>query len=212
MNKELMGQVESLPASIEKNKALVVDAEACTSRNIDLCAELKRKDDELKRVDEARLEVMRLAEVRAKELEGSRVALLCCMEEVKAAIDAAFVKGGAGSSEALPKADPVAFLEWLRAKVGQFEKLLDSISDLGAYGAALGIAPTFQAAGCDHLKKIGRVSYKFPSVDDVRESVRDPQCKNVVVRFLKRFWTQAEGHALAFDVAAAGTHEVLFKF
>ena len=49
-------------------------------------------------------------------------------------------------------------------------------------------------------------------MDDVREAVRDPQCKNVVVRFLKRFWTQAEGHALAFDVAAAGTHEVLFKF
>ena len=90
--------------------------------------------------------------------------------------------------------------------------MLDSVSDLGAYGAALIVAWTFQAPGYDHLKKISQVSHNFPSVDDVREAVRDPQCKNVVVRFLKRFWTQARGRALAFDVAAAGTHEVLFEF
>jgi hypothetical protein len=44
----------------------------------------------------------------------------------------------------------------------------------------------------------------FPSVDDIREAARDPQCKNVVVRFLRKFWSTG-GRALAFDVAAAGT-------
>lgn len=151
-----------------------------------------------------------MVEARAKELEDLRVALLACMEEAKATIDAAFAKGGAGLSEALPEDDPAAFLEWLRAEVGQFEKLLDSVSDLGAYGAALAIARTFQAASCDHVKKIGRVPRKFPSLENVHEAARDPLCKNVVVWFLKRFWMQSRNRALAFDVTAAGTHEVFF--
>ena len=54
-----------------------------------------------------------MEEARAKELEGSRVALLSCMEEAKAAINVAFVKGGVGSGEALPESNLVAFLEWL---------------------------------------------------------------------------------------------------
>jgi hypothetical protein len=54
MNKQLMGQVESLQASIEKNKALVKEAEACACRNIDLHVELKEMDDDLKKAEEAR--------------------------------------------------------------------------------------------------------------------------------------------------------------
>jgi hypothetical protein len=88
--------------------------------------------------------------------------------------------------------------------------LLDGILDLGAYGAAIAIVWTFQAASCDHLKKIGRVPHKFPSVDGIHEAVRDPQCKNMV-RFLRKFWS-TRGQALAFDVAAVGTHEVLLGF
>ena len=84
---------------------------ACASQNIDLRTELRKKDDDLKKVADSRQKATGLAEARAKELEDSRAALLACMEEVKVIIDAAFVKGGARSSEALPEADPVAFLE-----------------------------------------------------------------------------------------------------
>jgi septal ring factor EnvC (AmiA/AmiB activator) len=139
-NKELMGQVESLQASIERNKALVEEAEACARRNVDLHVELKEKDGDLKKAKEARQTAVVLVEARAKDLKDSRVALLACMKEAKASIDSAFAKGGARLSEALPEADSVAFLEWLQAEVGQFEKLLDGVSDLGAYGAALAIA------------------------------------------------------------------------
>ena len=44
-NKELSGQVGSLEASIARNKALVEDAEACMSHNVDLCGELKKMED-----------------------------------------------------------------------------------------------------------------------------------------------------------------------
>lgn len=71
--------------------------------------------------------------------------------------------------------------------MGQFGRLLDGVSDLGVYSAALAIARTFQAVGCDHLKPIGKPPHRFPSVDDVHEASKDPQCKNVVARFLKRF-------------------------
>jgi hypothetical protein len=73
---------------------------------------------------------MGLAEVRAKDLKDWRVALLACMKEAKAAIDSAFAKDGAGLSEALPEVDPGVFLEWLQVEVGQFEKLLNGVSDL----------------------------------------------------------------------------------
>jgi hypothetical protein len=52
-------------------------------------------------------------EAGAKDLEDSRVALLACKKEAKATIDSAFAKGGAVLSEALPEANPGAFLEWL---------------------------------------------------------------------------------------------------
>ena len=42
-NKELSGQVGSLESSIARNKALVEDAEACLSRNVDLNMELKER-------------------------------------------------------------------------------------------------------------------------------------------------------------------------
>jgi uncharacterized membrane protein YhfC len=62
-----------------------------------------------------------------------------------------------------------------------------------------------------YFVKIGWVPHKFPSMDDVCEAVRDPQCKNMVVQFLRKFWL-TRSRALAFDVAAAGTHEVLLGF
>ena len=46
-------------------------------------------------------------------MEDSLVALLACMQEVKVAIDAAFVKGVAESSG-------VAFSAWLQVELGQF--------------------------------------------------------------------------------------------
>lgn len=61
--------------------------------------------------------------------------------------------------------------------------------------------------GCDHLRVLRKPPHKFPSVDDIRESVQDPFCKNVVSRFLKRFRAKG-GQALATDVDATGTREV----
>ena len=82
-------------------------------------------------------------------------------------------------SEQLPEADPEAFSTWLKAEVGQLVPLLDNISDIEAYGATLAVAHFFQVTGCDHLKKLGRISHNFPSVEDVREAVDDRYCKNV---------------------------------
>jgi hypothetical protein len=157
------------------------------SPNVDLHVELKEKDEDLKKAEEAHKEDVELAEKRAKELEDSSAALVACMQEAKVAIDAAFVKGGAESSELLPEADPAAFLAWLQAEVGQFSQLLDSVADFGAYGATLTIARSFQAAGCDHLKRLWWVNHNFPSIDDVRAAAEDRHCKNVVARFLMKF-------------------------
>jgi hypothetical protein len=63
-NKELSGQVESLEASVVRNKALVEDAELCMSHNVDLRAKLKEKDEDLKKAE-------KLAEENAKKLEDS---------------------------------------------------------------------------------------------------------------------------------------------
>jgi hypothetical protein len=68
------------------------------SRYVDLNAELKRKDEDLRKAGE-------LAEENAKKLEGLRAALLACMQEAKVAINTAFVKGGMESSGVLPEAD-----------------------------------------------------------------------------------------------------------
>lgn len=65
------------------------------------------------------------------------------MKEVKVLIDATFKKGGTAPSEALPNADLQAFSEWLCTEVGQFERLLLGVINLGAYGAALDLARTF---------------------------------------------------------------------
>jgi vacuolar-type H+-ATPase subunit I/STV1 len=106
---KLSRQVGSLEASIAKHKALVEDAEACLSRNVDLNAELKRKDEELRKAEDSRKKAEELAEENAKKLEGFRAALLACMQEAKVAINTAFVKGGMESSGVLPEADPAAF-------------------------------------------------------------------------------------------------------
>ena len=62
------------------------------------------------------------------------------------------------------------------------------------------------------MKRLGRVNHSFPSLEDVRGAANDRLCKNVVTRFLTKFWIEGEGQALAFDKATAGTHEVRCVF
>ena len=62
------------------------------SRNVDLNAELKRKDEDLRKVEDSPKKAEELAKENAKKLEDSRAALLAYMQEVKVAIDSAFVK------------------------------------------------------------------------------------------------------------------------
>ena len=62
------------------------------------------------------------------------------------------------------------------------------------------------------MKRLGRVNHGFPSLEDVRGAASDRLCKNVVAHFLMKFWIEGEGRALAFDEAAAGTHEVRWGF
>ena len=112
----------------------------------------------------------------------------------------------------MPEADLAAFFAWLQAELGQFSQLLDSVADFGAYEATLVVAQSFQAAGCDHLKRLGRVNHNFPSLAKVRGAANDRLCKNVVTRFLMKFWIEGEGRALAFDEAVVGTHEVRWVF
>lgn len=96
-------------------------------------------------------------------------------------------------------------------EVGKFKRLLGGVSDLGAYGAALALTRTFYVVGCDHLRVLGKPPHKFPSVDDIRESVQDALCKNVVSRFLKRFCVKG-GRALATAIGTVGTREVFWGF
>jgi len=102
-NQELFGQVGSLEASIAKNKALAENVEACLSCNVDLNAELKRKDEDLRKAEDSRKKAEGLADKNAKKLEDSRAAWLACMQEAKVAIYSAFVKGGVESSLSCPK-------------------------------------------------------------------------------------------------------------
>lgn len=105
-------------------------------------------------------------------------------------------------------ADPVVFLACLLAEVDQFDQLLNNVLDFGAYGATLAIVWSFQAMGCDHLKRLGRVNHNFPSIDDVRGASKDRLGKNVDTRFLMKLWMEGEGRSLAFGEAVTGTQEV----
>ena len=58
------------------------------------------------------------------------------------------------------------------------------------------------------MKRLGCVNHGFPSLEDVRGVASDRLCKNVVARFLMKFWIEGEGRALASDETVAGTHEV----
>ena len=62
------------------------------------------------------------------------------------------------------------------------------------------------------MKRLGRVNHGFPSLEDVRGAASDWLCKNVVERFLTKFWIEGEGQALAFDNAVASTHKVCWGF
>ena len=72
-------------------------------------------------------------------------------------------------SDDLPEPSVQGFSEWINSKVGQLLLVLD----FGAFGAALGVVRSFQAACCDHLKKLGRVNHKLPTLDDVRRAAQD---------------------------------------
>lgn len=144
----------------------------------------------------------------AKRLEDSRAALLDCMREAKVDLDEVFARAGSEPCDNFPDADPAAFSVWLKAEVGQLVPLLDNVFYFGAYGATLAVARSFQATGCDHLKRLGRVNNNFPSVDDVRGAAENRACKNVCARFLKKFWMEGGGWALAFGEATSGAQEV----
>lgn len=101
--------------------------------------------------------------------------------------------------------------EWFKAEIELVPPLIENAADFGAYAATLDLARMFQVAGCDHLKKIKRVNHVFPDVDDVRRSKDDNVCINVVNRFLKRFWMDGGGRALAFEEAAEATR-LVFTF
>ena len=73
----------------------------------------------------------------------------------------------------LPKADPTAFSSWLQAELGQFSQLLKNVADFGAYGATLAVVRSFQATGCDHLKRLGRVNHNFPTLEDMQGAAND---------------------------------------
>ena len=44
---------------------------------------------------------------------------------------------------------------------------------LGLIGASLIVARSFQAVGCDHLKRLRRVNHNFPSLEDVWGAAND---------------------------------------
>lgn len=124
---------------------------------------------------------------------SSHEALLACMREAKVALDAVFAKAGSTLSNEFPEANPEAVLAWLKMEVGQLVPLLDNVSDFGAYGTTLSVARSFEAAGCDHLRRLGHVNHTFPSVEDVQGAVEDRSCKNVCAWFLKKFWMEGGG-------------------
>jgi hypothetical protein len=69
------GAVESLEATMVKNKALVDDAEALLGCNLDLHADLRKRDEDLKeakdscrKAEVAHKEAEELAEINAKKL------------------------------------------------------------------------------------------------------------------------------------------------
>lgn len=75
------------------------EAQALLNHNLDLHAELNRKNEELeeakdscKKAEGARKEAKELAGMNAKKLEDSRAALLACMQEAKVTLDAIFAK------------------------------------------------------------------------------------------------------------------------
>lgn len=166
---------------------MVDEVDGVMNRNIELRVELRKKSEKLAEVEESCKKAEGLVASSAKKLEDSRAALLACMREAKVALDVVFAKASSEPYAELPDADPMAFSMWLKAEVGQLVPLLDSVSDFGAYGATLAVACCFQVAGCDHLKKLGRVNHNFPSVEDVRGAAEHRACKNVCARFLKKF-------------------------
>jgi hypothetical protein len=124
------------------------------------------------------------------------------MREAKVALDVVFAKAGLALSDKFPEANPEDVLAWLKRQVSQLVPLLDNILDFGTYGATLSVARSFQAAGYDHLKRLGHINHTFPSVEDVQGVVEDRSCKNLCARFLKKFWMEGGGRALAFGEAA----------
>lgn len=154
-NKELKARVGSPEATIAENKNKVEQADELLNHNIDLHTKLREKSDKIVEVEEACKKAEELAESNAQRLEYSRKALLACMRDAKVALDVVFAKAGSMVTDDLPEANAVAFSSWLSTEVGHLLPLLDSVLDFGAFGATLGVARSFQATVCDHLKKLG---------------------------------------------------------
>jgi hypothetical protein len=136
-NRELLGQVGSLEASVVRNKALVEDAKACLSCNVDLHVELKRKDEVLRKAEDSRKKAEELEE-NAKKLLDSCAALLAYIQEAKVAIDTAFVKGGAGGQAGCyPKLILLRFQHGFRRSLASFLNCWIMLLILGLMGLLL---------------------------------------------------------------------------
>ena len=123
----MKAKIESLEASIAKNKGLIDDEQGLLNQNIALHVKLRDKDKKLKEakgfrkmVRVARKKAEELVEANAQKLEVSHATLLPCMQEAKVALDSIFAKASSEPSEVLPDGDPLAFSVWLKAELRQF--------------------------------------------------------------------------------------------
>lgn len=203
----LRKKVEGLESKIAKDKKVVEESYGAMNRIIELRSEVDTKKADIEKLEKSRDEAVALAECRALEMERLRSALLDCMREAKALVDTVFAKGGMEPSEALPKADPKLFADWLSLELGNFQDLLNGSLDVGAYGAAIGLAGALRQLGCGHLRAIGRPSHNFPDIGTVRAAIQDRACVNVASRVITRYWVEG-GRDLTVSIGGARTQEV----
>lgn len=184
----LAKRVEELEAQIAKDKKLVAEASGAMDRIIDLGSEVHKRDSEIKDLKKAWDEAVALAEGRASVMEKSKTELFSCMRDAKAIIDGVFSRGGMEASNELSEVDPKLFADWLSNEVSQFQLLLKGALDVGAYGAAIGLACTLQQLGCHHLKTVRRPSHLFPALEVVHSAIQNRECANAVSRLLLHYW------------------------
>jgi hypothetical protein len=206
-NESLRKTVQELEAQIAKDKKIVAESSGAMNRIIDLRSEVDTKKAEIEKLQKSRDEAVARAEGQARDMEKLKTELSSCMREAKALIDTVFAKGGKEPSDALPDADPKLFADWLSLEMGNFRDLLNGSLDVGAYGAAIGLASTLQQLGCNHLTAVGKPSHNFPDLDTVHVAVQDRICGHVASRVLTRYWVEG-GRDLAISIGGARTQEV----